>query len=322
MTGSDADGTDMAEPSRQIRTRKSLPTIVTGRPSPYTCWPTPSPWSRANTPRAEGHPQFVQYLQEVLGGIKDWQTQAEEHVGVNLRTLSRDQQQLYQALLQLNTDAQEAGTIAEETAEQYWEELQSLRQHMKGQQEERDQQIAEALRLETATRESQGHQLATHISDTRSIMETFVANQLPHLINQRVAEALQVERIRAPPQATYTKEEVDRLVQQAVKDALEVSGNGSRESTPRSRIPDPPEDPTRPPGTRKGKEREAPPQGPPVPPKPPRPSPPPPPSSSSSSSSSDLEDPSAKPTPVKGKKGKKYYFTIQTPAGDQPRPRR
>jgi outer membrane murein-binding lipoprotein Lpp len=84
------------------------------------------------TLRAEGHPQFVQYLQEVLGGIKDWQTQAKEHVGVNLQTLNRDQQQLYQALLQLNTDAQAAGTIAEETAAQYWEELQSRRQHMKG----------------------------------------------------------------------------------------------------------------------------------------------------------------------------------------------
>jgi len=72
-------------------------------------------------------------LQEVLGGIQDWQAQATEHVGLNLRTLSHDQQQLYQALLQLNAEAQEAGTIAEETAEQYWEELQTLRQHMKDQ---------------------------------------------------------------------------------------------------------------------------------------------------------------------------------------------
>jgi hypothetical protein len=111
-------------------------------------------------------------------------------VGVNLRTLSRDQQQLYQALLQLNVDAQAVGTIAEETAEQYWEELQSLRQHMKGQQDERDTQIAEALRTEQATRESQGRELASHLSDTRSVMEAFVANQLPHVIKQMVAEAL------------------------------------------------------------------------------------------------------------------------------------
>jgi hypothetical protein len=85
----------------------------------------------------------------------DWQIQAEEHVEVNLQTLNRDQQQLYQALLQLNTDAQAAGTIAEETAAQYWEELQSLRQLMKGQQEEQDTQIAEDLWTANATRESQ-----------------------------------------------------------------------------------------------------------------------------------------------------------------------
>src|SRR6266849_5965444 len=188
MEGSEDDGTDGAGPSaaRQIRARKSLPSIVTGRSTPYARRPTPSP----HTPRAESHPQFVQYLQEVLGGIQDWQTQAEEHVGVNLRTLSRDQQQLYQALLQLNTDTQAAGTIAEETAEQYWEELQSLRHHMKGQQEERDEQIAEALQTEKAMQESQGQQLAGHISDTRSVMDAFVTHQLPHLINQRVAEAL------------------------------------------------------------------------------------------------------------------------------------
>jgi hypothetical protein len=82
---------------------------------------------------------------------------------------------------------------------------------MKGQQDEQDSQIAEALRTEQATRESQGRQLASHLSDMRSVMEAFVANQLPHLINQRVAEALQVEKIRGPQ--TYSKEEVDRLVQ-------------------------------------------------------------------------------------------------------------
>src|SRR6266852_1516238 len=220
MTGSE-EGSEVAGPSaaRQIRGQKSLPSIITGRSTPYARRPQPSP--RTHTPRAESHPQFAQYLQEVLGGIQDWQTQAEEHVGVNLRSLSRDQQQLYQALLQLNTDAQTAGTIAEETAEQYWEELQSLHQHMKGQQDERDTQIAEALQTEKTTRESQGQQLATHISETRSVMEAFVANQLPHLINQRVSEALQVERLQAPQ--TYTREEVDRLLQQEVKDALEGS---------------------------------------------------------------------------------------------------
>src|SRR3981081_2856261 len=266
MTGSDPDGTDAAGPSseKRVQVRKSLPSIITGRPSPYTRRPTPSPRSRANTPQAEGHPQFVQYLQEVLGGIKDWQSQAEEHVGVNLRTLNRDQQQLYQALLQLNTDAQTAENIAEEMAEQYWEELQSLRQHMRGQQAERDQQIAEALNAEKATWETQGRELASHLSDTRSVMEHFVATQLPHLINQRVAEALQVERIRGPQ--TYSKEEVDQLVQQAVKEALGGTGGGSRESTPRGR--DPEAGGERPSQLRKGKEREGPPQKPP-PPKPP-----------------------------------------------------
>src|SRR5712692_4508678 len=236
MTGSEADGTDAAGPAvpKQIRARKSLPSLGTGRPSPYTRRPTPSP--RLNPPRAEGHPQFVQYLQEVLGGIQDWQTQAAEHVGVNLRTLSQDRQQLYPALLQLNNEAQTAGTIAEETAEQYWEELQSLRQHMKAQQEDRDRQIAEALRTEQVTRESQGLQLASHLTDTRSMMEAFVTNQLPHLISQRVSEAIQIERLRQPQ--AYSTEEVDQLVQQAVQEALEKSTEGSRgSSTPGGRRP-------------------------------------------------------------------------------------
>src|SRR6266436_1654563 len=242
------------------------------------------------TPRAEGHPQFIPYLQEVLGGIQDWQAQATEHVGLNLRTLSHDQQQLYQPLLQLNAEAQEAGTIAEETAEQYWEELQSLRQHMKNHQEDRDQQIAEALRTEQSTRESQGLHLASHLTETRSLMEAFVTNQLPHLINQRVSEAIQVERIREP--RTYSREEVDQLVQRAVQEALEKSTAGLRESTPKGRGPPPLESEDNPlprNSRRKGKEREGPPQGPPAPPKPPQP--PEPPGSPSSHSSSPEPDP-------------------------------
>src|SRR6266481_1901986 len=95
--------------------------------------------------------------------------------------------------------------------------------------------MAEALRAEQSTRESQGLQLASHLTETRSLMEVFVANQLPHLINQRVSEAIQVERIREP--RTYSREEVDQLVQKVVQEALETSTAGSRESTPRESTP-------------------------------------------------------------------------------------
>src|SRR6266481_2605506 len=145
---------------------------------------------------------------------------------------------------------------------------------MKDQQENRDQQIAEALRTEQSTRESQGLQLASHLTETRSLMVAFVTNQLPHLINQRVSEAIQVERIREP--RTYSRKEVDQLVQRAVQEALEKSTAGSRDSTPRERRPPPSEDNSLPRNSRrKGKEREGPPQGPPAPPKPPQPPEPP-----------------------------------------------
>jgi hypothetical protein len=188
---------------------------------------------------------------------------------------------------------------------------------MKGQQDERDSQIAEALPTEKAMRESQGQQLATHISDTGSVIEGFVANQLPHLINQRVAEALQVERIRGPQ--TYSKEEVDLLVQQAVTATLVGATGGSRESTPQGRNQSAPSNPPANPGQQeKGKGREGPPQGPPAPPKPPAN----PGSEPSSFSSSDHASPPPQRQDVLRKRGENYYFTVQAPpAHENSRPR-
>ena len=99
-------------------------------------------------PRVQGHPQFFGYLQEVLGGIQDWQNQAAEHVGINLRSLSHDQQQLYQALQALNQEAQNAGEIAEDRAAQYWEELKTLRNHMREEQNIKDFELATAMEAE------------------------------------------------------------------------------------------------------------------------------------------------------------------------------
>jgi len=308
MTGSDVAESIVAGPSAQkrIKGQRSLPSIITGRSSPYGVRPSPSPRSRGHTPRTERHPQFEEYLHEVLGGIQDWQSQAEEHVGINLRTLSQDQQQLYQALLNLNKEYQAMGSIAEETAEQYWEELQGLRHHMRNQQEDRDRQIAEALQEERNSRENQGQELAGHLTDTRSMVEAFVKDRLPHIIHQRVQEALQVERMKVPK--TYSKKELDYLIQKAVNEALEATSHESRESTPRGPPQDP--EPNAPPPEPKGKN----PAGPPAPP----------PNAPGRPNASPSPSPSPEPSPqpnAKGKKGEKFYFSIQAP-NQTPRPRR
>src|SRR3978361_359831 len=280
MTGSDVAESVIARPSaqKQIRNRRSLPSIITGRSSPCGVRPSPSPRSRAHTPQAAGRPQFEEYFHEVLGGIRDWQNQAEEHVGINLRTLSHDQQQLYQALLNLNKEAQTMGSIAEETAEQYWEELQGLRQHMRNQQEDRDRQRAEALQAERTSRENQGQELAGHLTDTRSMVEAFVKDRLPHIIHQRVQEALQVERMKIPK--TYSKKELDHLIQKAVNEALEATSHESRESPPRGPPQDP--EPNAPPPEPKGKNAAGPPAPPPHAPGTPNASPSPSPSTKTS----------------------------------------
>src|SRR3978361_374864 len=267
ITGSDVAESIVAGPSAQkrIKGQRSLPSIITRRSSPCGVRPSPSPRSRGHTPQRERHPQFEEYLHEVLGGIQDWQNQAEEHVGINLRTLSHDQQQLYQALLNLNKEAQTMGSIAEKTAEQYWEELQGLRQHMRNQQEDRDRQIAEALQAERTSRENQGQELAGHLTNTRSMVEAFVKDRLPHIIHQRVQEALQVEKMKTPK--TYSKKEVDYLIKKAVAEAMEVSTRGSRECTPRPPSPKP--NVLR----EKGKRPQGPPTVPPPPPNPPTKSP-------------------------------------------------
>src|SRR3978361_1331409 len=300
MTGSDVAESVIARPSaqKQIRNRRSLPSIITGRSSPYGARPFPSPRSQAHTPRAERHPQFEEYLHEILGGIQDWQNQAEEHVEINLTTLSQDQQQLYQVLLNLNKEYQAMGSIAEETTEQYWEELQGLRQHMRNKQEDSHRQIAEALQEERNSRETQGQELAGHLTDTRSMVEAFVKDRLPHIIHQRVQEALQVERMKVPK--TYSKKELDYLIQKAVNEALDATSHESRESTPRGPPQDP--EPNAPPPEPKGKNPAGPPRLHQMHPEDPTPLP-----------HHHLPQKHLPNRMRKEEKGKKFYFRIQAP---------
>jgi hypothetical protein len=163
-------------------------------------------------------------------------------------------------------------------------------------------------------------------------MESFMANQLPHQINQWVAEALQVKRIRTPQ--TYSKEKVDILVQQAVQEALEETTGKSREITPRGldrNLPAPKSG--NPEAISKGKGWDSPsgnapsspellPTHPQTPPTPPQPSRPLRPSGSSLSAPTEPRSPALPRPQAKGKRGENYHFNLQVRAsGENPQPR-
>jgi hypothetical protein len=61
------------------------------------------------------HPQFMQYLEEEVQGIKsskDWEKVAEHKVGLALVTLSHRQQSAVTALQQLCTEVQQSSKLS------------------------------------------------------------------------------------------------------------------------------------------------------------------------------------------------------------------
>jgi hypothetical protein len=77
----------------------------------------------------EDHPEFMQYLEEVVRGIKsskECQAVAENKVGLALETLSHGQQSAVTALQHLYTEVQISGEISNDRAAQYWNDLEKL----------------------------------------------------------------------------------------------------------------------------------------------------------------------------------------------------
>jgi hypothetical protein len=70
----------------------------------------------------EDHPEFMQYLEEVVQGIKslkDWEKVAEHKVGLALETLSHGQQSAVTTLQHLYTEVQISSKISNHRAAQY-----------------------------------------------------------------------------------------------------------------------------------------------------------------------------------------------------------
>jgi hypothetical protein len=96
----------------------------------------------------EDHPEFLQYLKEVVQGImslKDWEKVAEHKVGLALETLSHGQQSAVTTLQQLNTETQQSGKLSNDQAAQYWNDLKKLHDQVKKHLKTQEERIAEAL---------------------------------------------------------------------------------------------------------------------------------------------------------------------------------
>jgi hypothetical protein len=77
----------------------------------------------------EDHPEFMQYLEKVVQGIKsskDWEKVAEHKVGLVLETLSHGQQSAVTALQHLYTEVQQSRKLSNDQATQYWNDLEKL----------------------------------------------------------------------------------------------------------------------------------------------------------------------------------------------------
>jgi hypothetical protein len=77
----------------------------------------------------EDHPEFMQYHEEVVQGIKalkDWEKVAEHKVGLALETLPPGQQLVVTALQQLYTEVQQSGKLSNNRVAQYWNDLEKL----------------------------------------------------------------------------------------------------------------------------------------------------------------------------------------------------
>jgi hypothetical protein len=97
----------------------------------------------------EDHAEFMQYLEEVVQGIKsskDWEKVAEHKVGLALETLFHGQQLAVTALQHLYMEVQISRKISNNRAAQYWNDLEKLHEQVKQYQKSQESRIAEALR--------------------------------------------------------------------------------------------------------------------------------------------------------------------------------
>jgi hypothetical protein len=120
-----------------------------------------------------------------------------------------------------------AGTLAEERAATYWEDLKALHQHVQQEQTNREQQLIQRLTEEGRERNSQSQTLAQELLKMRADIDEYILNRLPSLIDERVQQTLRTRETNNP---TYTQTEVDRLVAETIQNALTSAGG---EDTPR-----------------------------------------------------------------------------------------
>jgi polyhydroxyalkanoate synthesis regulator phasin len=115
----------------------------------------------------EDHPEFMNYLEEVVKGIKsskDWEKVAEHKVGLALENLSHGQQSAVTALQYLYTEVQISGRISNERAAQYWNDLEKLHEQVQQHQKTQEERISEALRQEGARRSAVEGEIAEEVT--------------------------------------------------------------------------------------------------------------------------------------------------------------
>jgi hypothetical protein len=96
----------------------------------------------------EDRPEFMQYLEEVVKGIrssKAWEQVAEHRVGVALEALSHGQQSAVTALQHLYTQVQISSGISNDQAAPYWNDLEKLHKQVPQHQRLQEERIAKAL---------------------------------------------------------------------------------------------------------------------------------------------------------------------------------
>jgi hypothetical protein len=115
----------------------------------------------------EDHPEFIQYLEEVVQGIKaskDWETVVEFRVGLALETLSHGQESAVTALQQLYTAVQHSGKLSNDHAAQYWNDLEKLHDQVRQHHKSQDQRITDALRQEGERRSTVEGEIAGEVT--------------------------------------------------------------------------------------------------------------------------------------------------------------
>jgi exonuclease VII large subunit len=161
----------------------------------------------------EDHPEFMQYFEEVVRGIKssqEWEAVVEHKVGLALETLSHGQQSAVTALQHLYTEVQISGEISNDRVAQYWNDLETLHERVQQHQKSQEERIAEASRQEGERRTAVEGEIAGEVTQIRTDMQEFVNKQLSGWIQQGVASGL--SNLPLPPPA-LTLEQIREVVQ-------------------------------------------------------------------------------------------------------------